>query len=288
MKTPILRKYETKLVEVNDQLCYFLFSDAEVEAHLDKTTAESGEAFTTNIFPDNRFSERLHIKVSALPLFRKQAFHTTAGVSLIAAVEYMLYYIEEIERYRAKVLPSVHDSLHSNKPEEQLENKLKEWSGKAPNNAIIKTIKYLRLRRNHIAHLNDEMSQDFKSLIRNDATQLNNYWKSRETEIYDFDFAKTDFSLFSESESLALINLTRVCLKIIDEIILSTIEPTIIAQYEIIEFLKKKSINGLTDSKKSSKFRGMLVSKYGSGIGCTDEEFEAYAKVLSKKIDSEH
>lgn len=276
MKTPILQKYESRLVEVNDQLCYFLFSDAEVEAHLAKNTSEIATKFTTDIFPDNRFSERLHIKVSTLSIFRKQALNTLVGVSLIAAVEYMLYYIEEIESYRASVLPSVHDSLRNDKPEEQLANKLKEWLGKAPDRAIIKTIKYLRLRRNHIAHLSEEMSQDFNSLVKNDAHHLNSYWKSKKTEIYDFDFSNPNFSSFSENEALALINLTRVCLKIIDEKILSTITIPEIAQYEIVEFLENKAFNKLAISKRSSKFRGALKRKYGVSIGCNEMEFEAY------------
>ncbi|WP_134082375.1 hypothetical protein [Thiohalophilus thiocyanatoxydans] len=179
MKTPILRKYEARLAEVNDQLIYFLFSDAEVEAHLEKNTKNNEDKYTTDIFPDNQFSERLHIKASALTEFRRKSFNTLVGVSLISAVEYLLYYIEEIEDYRASVLPSLHDSINDDKPEQQLASKIKAWGGNEIHSAIIKTIKYLRLRRNHIAHLGEEMTQDFSSLIKNDANHLNGYWKSK-------------------------------------------------------------------------------------------------------------
>jgi len=185
--TPILRKYESRLVEVNDQLIYFIFSDAEVEAHLKQSTEDNEETYTTELFPDNQFSERLHIKGGALKEFRAKSFNTLVGTSLIAAVEYMLYYIEEIEKFRANVLPSSHDSLRDDRPEQQLENKITAWGGNALDSAIIKTIKYLRLRRNHIAHLRDDMTQDFSSLIKNDANHLNGYWKSSRTNIYDFD-----------------------------------------------------------------------------------------------------
>ena len=83
-------------------------------------------------------------------------------------------------------------------------------------------------------------------------------------------------------------NLTRVCLKIVDNTVLSTISPSEIAQYEIIEYLNNKSLNGLPIAKRVRKFRGVLQSKYGALIECTEHDFEKYAKNAERiRLDCE-
>jgi len=276
MRTPTLRKYESKLVEVNDQLCYFLFSDSEVVTHLSNSIKDSDSRFTTEAFPDNKFSERLHIKVEALPLFREKAFHTLVGMSLITAVEYILNYIEEIEKYHSYVAPCDHDSIKDNKPEEQLKKKIKGWLGTGPEIAIIKTIRYLRLRRNHIAHVRDEMSQEFSSLLKNDSNLLNSYWMAKPSELYDFNFSKEEYSSFSVNEVFSLVNLTRICMREVDKIVVSTLSIEDIAQYEISEFLKNDDIKRLKISSKIRKFRAFIKHKYGTPLQCSEEEYTAY------------
>ncbi|MFL9494952.1 hypothetical protein, partial [Acinetobacter baumannii] len=80
IKSPVLRKYEKKLIEVNDQLCYFLFSNAEFESNL-KKIKKSEKLFTTDVFGDNEFASRLHIKIEDLPLHSKKAFNTLVSIS---------------------------------------------------------------------------------------------------------------------------------------------------------------------------------------------------------------
>lgn len=278
MKTPILRIYEEKIAQVNDQLCYFLFTDIELENALTGITKGHEDKLTTELFPDNKFSPRLRVYIKALHSFRDNAFHTLMGVNIIAAVEYMLCYINDIEGYRAAVLPTPFDSKTSDKPEEQLQEKLKGWLGKQPDSSIIKTINYLRLRRNHLAHLSDKMSNDFSSLVKNDANCLNKYWGEKKTNIYDFDFSNRDCSTFKENEALALINLIFVCIKIVDEMVLSSISMTDIAKYEIVEFLQNKLINGRSLLSRRSKFRGVLLAKYGVPFELTENDFLNHEK----------
>ncbi|WP_166668793.1 hypothetical protein [Thiohalophilus thiocyanatoxydans] len=102
----------------------------------------------------------------------------------------------------------------------------------------------------------------------------------KKTEIYDFDFSNPYFLAFNVNDALALANLSRVCLKIVDKEVLSTISMSDIAQYEIVDFLKNRDLNGMCISKKVRKFRGVLHSKYGDYINCTEEEFERYANIV--------
>lgn len=273
MKTPILRKYESKFAQVNDQLCYFFFADWEVEKIFRKTERDNSDLLTTDVFSDNKFSPRLQIKLEKLPCFRNGAYHTLVAISIIAAVEYLLSYIDEIEIFRSNVSPSQHDEERDDKTEEQLNKKLKGWLGARPEIAIIKTIKYLRLRRNHLAHLREQMSNDLTSFIKNDAHFLNRFWGERKTNIYDFDFSKKDLATFNENEAFALLNLIIVSMKIVDEIVLSTLSLQDLVRYELDIFLTNKAINGRSFKCRVRKFEGMLVSKYGTGIKCSQEEF---------------
>lgn len=277
-RTPALRKFEAQLARVNDLLCYYLFSDAEVEGSLSGIVNADPDTYTTDAFPENRFSERLHIRTSKLPSFRELAFHTSVGVSLIGAVEYLLSYIAEVEEFRASVVPTEHDQIKHERPEEQLRQKLQSWVGHDPlDSALTMTIKYLRLRRNHIAHVRDEMSQDFKDLTKNHAAHLNRFWQAQPTEIYDFDFSNADYSSFNPDEALALVNLTRVCMKQIDEAILASISATDIAKFEIINFLSRPGIRGISEARQANKFRAYLRHRYGREIGCSTDEFRSIA-----------
>ncbi|PSU90890.1 hypothetical protein C0W35_16070 [Photobacterium kishitanii] len=278
MKSQVLRKFEAKLEDMNDQLCYFLFSDVEVNKFFSQLTHNVASTYTTELFSENEFSERLHIKIEALPTFRTKAFHTLVSMSVIASVEYLLSYIEEIEEFRANVKASFHDAITDKKPEEQLKQKLSHWLGEDPESAIIKTIAYLRLRRNHIAHVREDMSDGYRSLIKNDSNHLNNYWAKQTTELNGFDFSQQSYVEFEVNELFALINLSRVCMRKIDSMMLSTIPDESIAIYELPNFLANKRLNGLTVDVKSRKFKAFLQYQYGKKMSCADSLVREYEK----------
>lgn len=278
MKSHILRRFESKLEDMNDQLCYFLFSDVEVNNIFSELTDDVLDSFTTEVFFENEFSKRLHIKIEALPEFRKKAFHTLVSMSVIASVEYLLSFIEEIEEFRAQITPSVHDEIKNKKPEEQLKLKLTNWLGNEPESAIIKTMKYLRLRRNHIAHVREELSDGFRSLIKNDSNQLNTYWSIQPTELNGFDFAKKSYAEFEINEVFTLLNLSRICMRETDSAVLSTIAEEEIAHYELPSFLENKKLNGLKIDVKSRKFSAFLQHQYGKKIPCADTVIRTHLK----------
>ncbi|MDV6315207.1 hypothetical protein [Idiomarina sp. HP20-50] len=278
MKSQVLRRFESKLEDMNDQLCYFLFSDIEVNKILSKLEHDVLDAYTTDVYNNNEFSERLHVKIEALPEFRARAFHSLVSMGVIASVEYLLSYIEEIEEFRAYVMPSDYDDVTDKKPEEQLRVKLSNWLGEDPESAVIKTMAYLRLRRNHIAHVREEMSDGYSSLVKNDSNYLNNYWSKQPTELNGFDFSKISFSEFEVNEIFALINLSRVCMRKVDSLILSTISEESIANYELPAFLANKKLNGLTFDIKSRKFNAFLQHQYGKNMSCADAVLRAHVE----------
>jgi hypothetical protein len=275
LKTPALRRYESNQIDINDQLCYYLFADEEVEQHLNTKTALVDEQFTTEVFNKNGYAERLHVKISALGDFRKKSFHTFAGITLISSIEYLLSYINDIQDFRSLISPSIADQESDKKPEIQLEKKLKSWIDSVEIEGLIKSIKYLRLRRNHIAHVRASLTDDLKSLIKNDSNYLNKYWGKKKTNIYDFDFSNINMSEFDDTEILAIVNLSGVCMKIIDELVIQSVDADDIVKYEVVRFNEKLGKNQLPLRKKVSKFNGYLASNYGL-LSISEEKYVKY------------
>lgn len=272
LKTPVLRRYESNQFDINDQLCYYLFADAEVEQHLNAKSASIDERFTTEVFTKNNYAERLHVKISALSDFRRKSFNTFSGITLISSIEYLLNYIDEIQDFRSKIAPSVADQESDEKPEIQLEKKLNYWIESDEIKGLIKTIKYLRLRRNHIAHVRASLTDDLKSLVRNDSNYLNKYWGGKRTNIYDFDFSNMNMSEFGDAEILAIVNLSGVCMKIIDELVIQSIDTDDIVKYEVARFDSELGKTQIPLRKKVSKFNGYLAGNYGL-LSISEDEY---------------
>lgn len=276
MKSQILRTFELKLRDINDQFCYFLFADVEVNNILLELESNVSDSFTSEVFSENNFSKRLHIKVSALPEFRNKSFHTLVSMNVIAAVEYLLSFIEGIQEFRSEVTLSNYDTPKNIKAEEMLEINLTNWLGKKPESAIIRTIKYLRLRRNHIVHVQKDLTKEYRSLIKNDSRQLNTYWSERTTKLNDFDFAKESSLEFEINEVFALINLSRICMREVDTAVLSTISEEMLVNYELSIFLKNNQLNGIELDRTAHKFKSFLRHQYGKEILCSDSVIRAY------------
>ena len=162
------------------------------------------------------------------------------------------------------------------KPEVQLENKLVSWVKSAEITGLIKTIQYLRLRRNHIAHVRDSLHDDLKHVIKNDSNYLNKYWGRKRTKIYNFDFSKERISNFDDQEIFAIVNLCLVCMRIIDELVLSSIDVPDIVKYEMTNFDELRIEPSLSLSKKVKKFNGYLLRKYGQ-ISVSEKDYILYS-----------
>lgn len=268
MKTPTLRKYEEKLIEVNDQLCYFLFAQEEFKNKWEELNKENVEMFTTEMFPKNKFSTRFHVKVKNILNIESNSFHTLLGISLITGVEYLLNYIKDIIFFHNMICNNQQDCLPvAEGLEEVLDNFF--TTNKIINLSpeVIKTIKYLRLRRNHVVHIRHTLSDEFNSLIKNNNKLMKKYWNNKNrqvlTNIYDFDFITKKPLEFNIDEIFALINLTRICMRLIDEKILSSITLEQIIMYEIPIYLNENKLHSIDLNVKIRKCKQYIHTKYG-------------------------
>lgn len=262
-KTSLKNRYFNKLANVNDLLCYFQFADFETAGNIKSLTVSTKGKLASELFPDNDFSSRIQVKYEGLLDFRNSANNTAAGMSLSFGIEHLIYYFEDVTELKIEICPSTPFSkTNSNAVEDNIEANVKLWGSKKKLSQIIKTVKYLRLRRNHIVHARDDLSEEFERLIRVEGKGLNTFWKKR-TNLAGLDFASKEIYKFSVNETYTCMKLLRVCLEEIDEAISSTIgEEELIAYMLKIITDRTPNIAGAINPL-SRKVRRCLIDYYG-------------------------
>jgi len=220
-KTNLKSNYLRKLASVNDQLCYFHFADEEVGKLIEELQVGDKSKTTTEIFPTNEFSKRIRVKFDELLQFRDSSKATTAGMSVSFGTEHLLYYLEDVIYLKLKISPVSESSKKYSSPEERMLNNLTHWGITNVDTGIIKAIKYLRLRRNHIIHANSKINEKFERFLKKESYHLNKYWSAR-TSIDGLDFSDRNVGKFTVNEVYTCMKLLRVCLEEIDILVGST------------------------------------------------------------------
>lgn len=226
-KTPHRNSHVAAIAQANDQLCFFLFADAELEPKLTQIQAERSADYTPQVYPTNPYSERIYVKVSELFAFRSTQINQTLGMSFTFAVEQLLLYIERTVLYWAEINQlqvKITDPI-----EECLANFYKANVNQSLSATLIKTIKYLRLRRNHYIHLAEKPSAELTKFLKYDAPTLQAHWSSR-TSILGLTFTSDSITSFGPDESFTLMKIMRVCLEELDACVARHIDAIAVAK----------------------------------------------------------
>ncbi|AJK45381.1 hypothetical protein [Burkholderia plantarii] len=213
-KTPYRNEFLNALAQVNDQMCFVLFLDSYVGPDLQRLAADRPTQYTPEVFPENPFAKRIRVNMGKLLTFRSAQVVTALGVSFAFSVEQLLLYVESTIRHWAQingVACQMTDPIDACLSDCAAKNA----KGKIEKN-LIRTVKYLRLRRNHVIHAASEPSSELVKSLRFDGPKLQKYWESR-TTIPGVNFSSEAVREFSPDETIALIKLVRICVEDIDE-----------------------------------------------------------------------
>lgn len=274
MRTADLKRYKGRLAEVNDQLCFHFFASEQARPAINQVVASHPDSLVTASFPGNSFAPRIDIRNKLLPNFQKSAAETLGGVALVFAVECLLAYSDEIQSLRSEVIPTTYDALTHKKEEEQLSAKLTSW-GAAPPTVLTKSFAYLRLRRNHIAHANQEPHQSLKELTKNYGSMLATYWSQQPTKLPSLSFTGQNFSVSNEQEAFSLLNLCRVVMERYDDLLCQTIPQSHMESFALRKFiLSNKALRGRSLNDRHRKFTKYFKNNYGVQLAMTAPEFD--------------
>lgn len=274
MKTQSLKKYKDRLSKVNDQLCYYFFASEQARPAIDRLVASNPEDLVSASFPANVFGPRINIRNKLLPKFQSTATETLGGLALVSAVESLLSYSDEIQSFRAELIPTTADAIKHERSEDQLSLKLAHW-GNAPHEALTKSLTYLRLRRNHIAHVNQEPHPSLRSLTKNYGIMLSTYWAQQPTNLPGLSFSSKNFSVNTDQEAFSLLNLCRIVMEKYDDLVCATIPQPHMESFALRNFIaSNKNLRGRSLVDRYRKFSAHFRDNYGSQLAMTANDFD--------------
>jgi hypothetical protein len=212
-KTPLILETRQKLRLLGDQLYYTTFVDELVALMLEARPAEDLVRFTAEAFPESKKAPRIHIPLARLAAFRDGALSAGFGAVVVASYEVCDSYMVALPQLLQRLSTQTIEPQYSDKPEENARLALIDAASPPIDAEVFETLKYVRLRRNHIAHLREDPTKELAALIRQRGTHLYRYWDEPE----DISFSDWPSEVLSEGEAVGLLKYLRVCIERIDE-----------------------------------------------------------------------
>lgn len=272
MRTKFLNRFKKRLASVNNQLCYHFFASEQARPGIDEAASLQPEKNVSASFPENSFSSRIDIRNRLLPGFHKVATETLGGIALVSGVECVLSHLDEIQDFRAELAPTIVDTFKHDKAEEKISHKLASW-GAPPSLELTKTLAYLRLRRNHIAHANQDPHPSLKAVTAQYGNLLTNYWAQQPASLPDLQFTSKNYLVRTEKEAFSLINICRIVMEEYDGILCSTIPQSTFEAFELKKFITaNKAIRGHKIETRLRKFSAQFRQNYGTEVTMTCDE----------------
>lgn len=254
-KTPVTARFLQRLVDVGDQICFSALRQWEFDRTLSGAAAQRPADFTPAVFTSNPFSNRIYRRMGDLPQFSAEAEQVALKMGVIASVEHVLACLDEMQTFRAALAPTSVDAFRNDAEEEQLRAKIEAWSGASLTAAYFRTIGMSRLLRNHYAHLNDKPHPALKAYIASHATALNRFWAKAPTQLHGLDFRTISTVPLTFELAIAIVNLLRVSLVHVDEMLSATIEFDDVVAWLLGEVLKHPRSGSLTLDRLTSKVK---------------------------------
>ena len=269
-KTPIRNVHMRALASVNDQLCLTLFMHEDVAARWQELATLRPTEFTSEVFPDNEFAERIHVPMTRLLSFRDAQLNTSLGVSFAFAVEQLLLFIEAALRHWGDIAETPITLVD---PIDEALNQHLVTHTVPIEPSLLRTVKYLRLRRNHVIHGATELSSEYSRLLKHDAPGLQRFWEAR-SSIPGLIFGDKSPTTFSPSETITLVKLVRVCLEEIDTSVAGQLRPNWIFRSINAGLLKDRHElrvrNPVVVGRRIRKIKHHSGSMYGLHVQASD------------------
>jgi hypothetical protein len=227
------------------------------------TIARTPDAFTTTAFPGNPHARRIYRTMSDIPSFSRAAQETELQMAVIAGYEYALAYINEVEAFSVQVRPGPADTLTDDAPEEQLYAKMTLWRGTPPAREPYRTLGYLRLVRNHYAHVNDVPSPALVKFIAKYAHHLQRHWNKSPSQIGNLKFRTLVNRPLTTSHAYPAMNLLRAAIEQIDKSFAATLRLDNILPLEANRLYEHVPGHDRAVERFVPKLRAAIRERYG-------------------------
>lgn len=272
MKTSLQKPYISKLTNLNDQLCFYLFNQEELNQKLENFTESANDLYTTDLFNRNKYSSKIHVTFKKLPEFQDQNKTLNFGAYFSFSYEFLSSYIDDVISLLEELNGiTLTNNEQRKEPELRLKLIISRCSNNLPNEELFDTIKYCRLRRNYFTHILETLNNKFQDLVNNKGVQLNTFWASARQEL---DFTQTNVDEFKETETIDLIKIIRIVLTKIDNCLGSLLNKTSIAEYVTKELYAQNPTRINTEVIKNRKSKVKRLAKQKFDVNLTDQEMD--------------
>lgn len=280
-KTPLASRFTQQLIRVNDQICFAALQQWDFARCLEPLVASRPNEFSTDVFPANPYAEAIYRRVSELADLSGDAEVIALQMGVVASVEHLLAYMEEVQTFREGLIADDGEAIRDDAEEEQLRLKITRWRGSQPNSQYFRTLGYFRHLRNHYAHVNPKPVSAFATYIRSYGTPLNSFWNNGVTDVHGVDFQTLASSRLTPELSFGVMNLLRVCLRHVDEMVAETLTLTEAVRW-IVHQVQNVPRNRMMDARRlESKVTARLKMEWNLEVDASKVQQAIHAALAS-------
>jgi hypothetical protein len=205
-KTWIGRRIEGALTSLNDQFSFLLFLEHEFVEQVQSFGPAVANHFTTDVFSRNPNAARIHVRLRELRTFIEANRGVSFGAYFTASYEVTAPFFDEaLDVLRRANGPSLRlPRRHREGPEQFYERALSDWGYSLPVGDLLKTMSWIRYRRNGLVHLDYSLGTPYAALAAQSGKALNSFWRKTGVQL-DFSLPTTGF--LAERDTLDLIKI---------------------------------------------------------------------------------
>ncbi len=290
MKTKILLELKKELSKLNDSYAHYLFIWEQFIVDNKSILLNNENELTTQAYKSNKFARQFNVEMKYL-----SNSHEDAEQLILKSIYFLSYsmferYLFDIHRFAQNLDDSIQE-LNQGLTDDDIKDTLKIEKvfirlNIDLNNSFdgleIKTLDYIRLRRNRIVHQSVGTQGKILDIINNNGTNLNKYWdKHLHKGRYCIDFKRKEIDYFERLELFDLLFIIRQLASKIDGIVLNNLDRQKILEfiYQEFEVNSLKSIKNHKVDRIKTKFTKYWKVEYGFDIQDGDLENFAFKVV---------
>ncbi|HMW95443.1 MAG TPA: hypothetical protein PLJ37_10885 [Chitinophagales bacterium] len=283
MRTEQLKYFEENLSELNDCYSHYIFVWEQFSIDQSDNLKKHSQKLTTEIFDKNSNSRQFNVSLDYLDSSHNDTQNLILKSIYQLAYGYFENYLIRLHQFGQSLNDEVLDlqqkleaeDIEDKKIFEKFFNRLGIDIEKSFEPLEIKTLDYIRLRRNRITHRATTAQGLLLDIVNNHGNKLNEYWDERlKNKRYKIDFSRKTVDDFDKLELFDFLNIYRKFAAKIDQLFINKIGQLTLTNYILDEFLSAndKSIKGFKDDRKKAKFK--MYCKVEFGYNISDYELE--------------
>lgn len=283
MRTEQLKNFEENLSELNDCYSHYIFVWEQFSVDQAVTLKKYSQNLTTEIFNKNTNSRQFNVSLDYLESSHNETQNLILKSIYQLAYGYFENYLIRLHQFGQSLNPQILDlqqkleteDVEDKKILEKFFNRLGLEIEKSFEPLEIKTLDYIRLRRNRITHRATSVQGLLLEIINNQGLKLNEFWDERlKNSRYKVDFSRKTVDDFEKLELFDFLNIYRKFAVKIDHLFINKIGQQNLTKYIFDKFFKanEKNIKGFKAERKTAKFK--MYCKVEFGYNISDYELE--------------